>query len=213
MRKSTRLVRNILAVYDAATPEQLAEGASWYPSMNRLMREHAATSTLTVEQVAGIYSATSPNTTFAHNLALATRAIADFNAGNVWHVWYCEDNCARTAAGLTCLGHGTGYGCTGKVVAKVSAIMRGHNPDAVLSSTARMKLRCFAANLAGDYNVVTVDRWAYRVAYALTTGGKAPQGAEYRLIADAYVQAAKQRNVNPATMQAVTWCVARGKGD
>lgn len=208
-------VANILAVYDAASDQALIDGRTWYRSMYRIMREHAATSTLTVAQVAAIYAATSINITWARNMELAARAIADFADGIMWTVRPCTSDkpCKRVKRGLTCLGHGTGYGTIGTVVRKVGAIMRGANIDATLSSGSNYKLANFAANLAGDYSRVTVDRWAYRIATGDNEGVTVPTGKLYIELAAAYVEAAKLRNVNPATMQAATWCAIRGKGN
>ncbi len=77
---------------------------------------------------------------------------------------------------------------------------------------ANMKLVNFRRNLSGDYQSVTVDRWAHFVA----TWGElktVPTGKTYLAIAQAFIQAATMRGVEPSTMQAVTWVVARGTGE
>lgn len=65
----------------------------------------------------------------------------------------------------------------------------------------------FARNISGDREAVTVDVWAARVANLDDTllGRK---GA-YDAVAHAYRLAAHRRGVDPATMQATTWIVAR----
>jgi len=176
-------VTSILHYYDAATDAERADGADWYPAMHRLMREHSTVSGMTVRQCAAIYAATSINTPWARNLELAARAIAD--------------------GGLT-------SGTLGMVVRKVNAIVAGADIDSTLTADPNnRKIVNFTRNLSGDYESVTVDRWAHRVA---TMGARSdvPTGKLYEAIADAFRTAATMRGVSPATMQAVTWVVARG---
>lgn len=179
-------VANILATFDVATPEQVRDGAEWYPAMARIMREHATVTGLSVAQCAGVYAATSINTSWSINLTLAARALADgsLNGGTLTMV--CD---------------------------KVNAIIGGSDIDTTLTSDdKRMKLRNFWRNLSGDMTRVTVDRWARRIATGDMSSKSVPQGEEYLRIAAAYSIAASRRNVDPATMQAVTWCVVRGDG-
>lgn len=65
----------------------------------------------------------------------------------------------------------------------------------------------FARNIYGDREAVTVDVWAARVA-DLDESLLSRKGA-YEAVAHAYRLAARRRGVDPATMQATTWIVAR----
>lgn len=65
----------------------------------------------------------------------------------------------------------------------------------------------FARNIAGDRESVTVDVWACRVA-DLDEDLLGRKGA-YDAVEHAYRLAARRRGVDPATMQATTWIVAR----
>ena len=65
----------------------------------------------------------------------------------------------------------------------------------------------FARNIAGDRESVTVDVWAARVA-DLDEDLLGRKGA-YDAVEHAYRLAARRRGVDPATMQATTWIVAR----
>lgn len=69
------------------------------------------------------------------------------------------------------------------------------------------KTAAFARNIAGDREAVTVDVWAMRVA-SLDEDLLTRKGA-YDAVAHAYRLAARRRGVDPATMQATTWIVAR----
>jgi hypothetical protein len=66
----------------------------------------------------------------------------------------------------------------------------------------------FARNILGDVEAVTVDVWAARVA-GISERQLASAGV-YDLVEHAYRLAARRRGVNPSTMQATTWVVARG---
>lgn len=184
-------VRNILAVWNDRNEEQEKDGREWYPAMARIMREHAKVKRLSVNQVAGVYAATSINTGWSQNLTLAARA----------------------------LEHGRLDGGTlGMVCEKVNAILglatgAPLRIDAILSADAKsMKIKNFWRNLSGNYAAVTVDRWARRIATGDYASKSVPKGAEYLDIAAAYVEVARIVGETPATVQAVTWCVARGTG-
>ena len=66
----------------------------------------------------------------------------------------------------------------------------------------------FYRNIIGDTEAVTVDVWAARVAGVdeTTLGRK----GVYDAVEAAYQRAARARAVEPSTMQATTWIVARG---
>lgn len=69
------------------------------------------------------------------------------------------------------------------------------------------KTAAFARNITGDRESVTVDVWACRAA-SLDDELITRAGA-YVAVAHAYRLAARRRGVDPATMQATTWIVAR----
>jgi hypothetical protein len=79
--------------------------------------------------------------------------------------------------------------------------------DYPLESFGGPKTKAFAANIAGDREAVTVDVWACRVADLDET--LLSRAGAYDAIAHAYRLAARRRGVDPATMQATTWIVAR----
>lgn len=91
-------------------------------------------------------------------------------------------------------------GCIGANVDRAVAVLDGVPLNGP-------KTRAFAANIAGDREAVTVDVWAMRVA-DLDENLLSRKGA-YDAVADAYRAAARRRGVDPATMQATTWVVAR----
>ena len=76
------------------------------------------------------------------------------------------------------------------------------------------KVNAFARNIAGDWNEVTIDMWAFRAACGDLAIEKflARKGA-YETVAEAYRIAAKKFGIAPAQMQAIVWVAIRGRAD
>lgn len=66
---------NLRARYDAATPEDIAAGETWYPTVNRLARRWARKYHYPVRTVASVIAATSVRMPWKRNLALAEYAL------------------------------------------------------------------------------------------------------------------------------------------
>lgn len=198
---------NIRIYRELATDQQIIEGQRWYADMTANIVGHSANSSFSVDQVAGIFAACSINTPWTRNVELAMKAIAESGLVN---------------------------GTLKMVVSKVNNIIAGKDIAATLTSDKNnKKLVNFARNLAGDYESVTVDRWAQRVSTNFAdcefngeqpcarnkktgqltgTGhscGFVPKGEEYDNIANEYRQVASEFNESPAVTQAITWIVAR----
>lgn len=133
-----------------------------------------------------------------HNLSVEEVAgvIAALSPRTTW---------SRNVAGtIALLEHGGDearrFGCIGANVDRAEGVIQGVPLNGP-------KTRAFAANIAGDREAVTVDVWACRVA-DLDETLLSRKGA-YDAVAHAYRLAARRRGVDPATMQATTWVVAR----
>lgn len=213
-------VANIRAARASASAEFVRDGNAWYPGMAAIMNAHADATGLTVAQCAAIYAANSINTPWQRNIALASGALSDY------------------AAGIAPFANG---GTLGMIIRKCHAVIAATDDSAldnILSADKRnYKVKNFRRNLAGDYDAVTVDRWAVRVATnwadcefrgsapcardkksgRLTGHGHGcayvPVGAEYLAMADAYRTVAAEFGETPAATQAITWCVVRGTGE
>lgn len=114
---------------------------------------------------------------------------------------------ARNVAGaVALLGEGPTaarrLGCIGRNVETAQRAKREG-----LAAINGPKTSAFARNIAGDRESVTVDVWACRVA-DLDENLLGRKGA-YDMVADAYRAAARRVGVDPATVQATTWIVAR----
>lgn len=94
---------------------------------------------------------------------------------------------------------------TGAIGSNIDRATRAkrNGPDALNGP----KTQRFAANILGDREAVTVDVWAARVAGV--TERELTRVGVYDALEHAYRLAARRRGVDPATMQAVTWIVAR----
>lgn len=110
---------------------------------------------------------------------------------------------SRNVAGAVALYEtGQAPGCIGRNVETAErAMVEGYG------AINGPKTSRFARNIAGDRESVTVDVWAARVARIdenlLTRKGV------YDAVEAAYQRAARRVGLDPATMQATTWIVAR----
>lgn len=173
--------KRIVDVYRSADPETLAAGRAWYPQARRYARELAATYGTTEHRAAGVLAALSPRCVWAHNRTQAAAVLERWSTG------------AETPPAV-----GLGLGR-----ARAWSIAHGSRPLDVLGGP---KVRAFYRNLTGDLNAVTVDVWAMRVLGI----GHNPTPREYPAAVDAYRAAARIIGEEPATVQAVAWCVVRG---
>jgi len=139
--------------------------------------------------------------------SLATREVPLENVAAVIAALSPRTSWARNVAGATALlksgpQAARDLGCIGRNVETARAARRDG-----LAAINGPKTSAFARNIMGDREAVTVDVWAMRVA-DLDENLLGRKGA-YDMVADAYRAAARRRGVDPATMQATTWIVAR----
>lgn len=179
---STRAtVDRIVRTFDRATASDIEAGASWYADAGLLAAELAPfTHAGTVEHAAAVIAALSPRTTWTRNVAGATALLVD----------------GKRLPGIIGRNFRTACEATRDGVAALNG----------------PKTRRFAANIAGDRDAVTVDVWAARVAFGSRIAE--PESAlsrvgVYDAVEHAYRLAAARRGVDPTTMQATTWIVAR----
>jgi hypothetical protein len=173
------IIRRILATFDRATVSDLESGARWYDEAGSLAASLAVHVDGSIERAASVISALSPRTSWDRNVAGATALLVSG---------------PKAARDLGCIGANVERARASRDLGFAGL---GNGP----------KTNAFARNIAGDRESVTVDVWACRVADLDETllGRK---GA-YDMVADAYRAAARRRGVDPATMQATTWIVAR----
>lgn len=176
---------NIVAAFNAATADDLAQGLEWY-GLAREIADGLTTGTgLTTNQVAGVIAALSPMASWRSNIVNARRLIDHWNRGHSYPT--------------------SGFGLQ-RNVAKAWAILNGALPLETLNGP---KVRAFYSNIVGDPDAVTVDRWAARIARNDATDPGLVTAREYREIAAAFVEAAARCDVSPRDLQAATWVYFR----
>lgn len=171
----------IVATYQRATAADRESGRDWYGDGESIIEDLASRSGLSREHVAAVVSHLSPRTTWTRNVYGATMLVT-------------------TGTAPTCIG------------ANVDRARKALASDAPLETFGGPKTRRFARNLLGDRTVVTVDVWAARVAFGTSVAD--PERAlslvgVYDAIEHAYQVAARRLGVDPVTVQATTWIVAR----
>lgn len=175
-------VRRILRRFDAATPADLEAGARWYDAAGEL-----ATELTTLAPFDADLSVTREH---------AATVIAHLSPRTDW---------ARNVSGAVALvTTGVAPGCIGDNVDRAYGGLVSGDPLGTLNGP---KTQRFAANILGDREAVTVDVWALRVVGLDDTHVR--RVGVYDAVEHAYRLAARRRGMDPSTMQASTWIVAR----
>lgn len=180
---------NILAAWREATAEDLAQGLEWYNIAAELAASLATDSRYTERQCAGVIAALSPMMSWPANVTAARKLIEHHTASAlVGHPHH----------GAPASGFGLGLN-----VVKAWRILNGADPADVLTSP---KVGAFFANIMGDPDAVTVDRWAMRVALGDPNHPGTVRGKrQYADVANAYRDAASTAGVTAREIQAAVW--------
>lgn len=186
---------SILAVFFSATQVERLEGQEWYSLANDFACDLANRFDLTVDTVAGIIAALSPNNRWDRNLIDAEALIKVYALGG-------DPNSIKVS---------TFNGNKDKAI----AILNGGHPGDVLGG---LKVRAFYDCILGVDDAVCVDGHAY----AIWLGQRVPTTKTpkitprlYEVIANDYRLATVQINritglaLTPAQVQAVTWVAWR----
>lgn len=184
--ESTRKVADrIVKMWNRATDADKEAGARWYAEGEAFIDELTVRSGKTRDQVAAVVAHLSPRTTWQRNLLGAQSLLLTDQAP----------------------------GCIGANVDRARKALAADQPLGTLNGP---KTSRFARNLLGDREAVTVDVWAARVALGARDDAELLLGrvGVYEAIEHAYRVAARRVGVDPVTMQATTWIVARnGRAD
>lgn len=182
-------VARILRVWAAATDTDRESGARWYrEDSETVLGALVAAGAPTREAAAAVVAHLSPRTTWARNVAGALALVSE-----------------GEAAALA-------LGCMSASVTRAVSALAAPGPDEALHTLKGPKTSRFARNLLGDSEAVTVDVWAARVAMGacVTDPEKVlARTGVYNACEAAYREAARAVGVDPTTMQATTWVVAR----
>lgn len=177
---SRTVVDRIARVWGRATASDVESGARWYADGEMFVNDLARQTGHTRETVAAVVAHLSPRTRWSRNLYGATMLLT-------------------TDSAPTCL------------TANVRRARVALASSAPLGTLNGPKTRRFAANLLGDRDAVTVDVWAARVALGERddTDNVMSRVGIYDALENSYRLAARRFGVDPTTVQATTWIVAR----
>lgn len=180
-------IENLRRIFNDATEDDLEAGIGWYATAHSLAQDIAYRCDMTVDQVAGVIAALSPQNRWPSNLIDAAAYCEAANTGN-----------PKPSARTFLLNQERAW-----VIANGTADWRE-----VLKGP---KVRAFAANISGNLEPVTVDLWATRAATGDPKAGSPKNEKQRQAIQSAYAVLADETGLLPAQFQAVIWCVIRGK--
>ena len=175
---------NILRMYLSATEEQRLAGETWYQTARDEAKRLAGLYDVSYRCAAGVIGVLSPRQRWEQNKLDAANILRAATSGS-----RIKPKCAAY----------------GRNRDKAWRIAKGESPAKVLGGP---KVNAFYRNICGDYNGVTVDVWAARVAepYNRSFAGRQK---DYDAIADAYTNVAMEVGSFPAFVQAVCWVTIR----
>ncbi len=181
---------NVLKWAEAATDEQVIAGLDWYDDVREFVYRLSAEYHIPAADVAGAFAALSPRITVDMNYRATTAIVKSVCRG-------------ETPAGTTIPGVFSNVLKAGLII---------YSGWASVSWDKAPKTWAFFQNIVDPHSAdITIDIWAERVAYDnpkfQTTGG--PNGASYARVADVYLQAALELNIQPCKLQAITWIAMR----
>jgi hypothetical protein len=185
------MVKNILYIFSTASPDDMAEGMNWYANAHEECRRIADKYNIDFTTIVALVSVISPGLMWGGNITMPEKVIDLWERGVPVEDW-------------------EGFACWPTNLHKAVRILDGD-----LTAMNGLKVEAFFANIIGETEPVTIDRWAIRVALddPHLNGGKiAPSGKQvYNAISDAYREVGRIVYQEAMDVQAVTWCVLRNK--
>lgn len=175
--KLETLAARIIRVYNRATEAERDAGANWYAHAHHVALSLSDISGVGLHAAAAVISHLSPRTSWRRNVEGATALLAR----------------SERSTGIIGRNYNNAVDCVDHP-----------NP---LDTFSGKKTQRFFVNITGNWDVVTVDVWAARVAGV--TEKQLQRVGVYEAVEAAYRRAARIKGVEPAVMQATTWIVAR----
>ena len=170
---------NIVAWLKLAELEDIRAGREWYFDGQAIVRAISAETELSPAIVAAVVACLSPGVDWLHNVADAHAFCRAWAGGRNTEPSACGYPANRTQAWR---------------------ILEQGDPS-LLTGPKRV---AFAANLLGELEHVTVDRWAIRAATGFARDRVAGP-AQYKVVTDAYSRVAHANGFAPAVLQAIIW--------
>lgn len=210
MRKATGRahsgqVRNILEVWDGATPEQRTAGAEWYRDAHGYAADMAHDAKLPVSVVAGVIAALSPGNRWERNLGDAKAVIASWAMGKsrvhpACSTWPSNVRKAKRILDLD-----------GNPDTPITSILNGPKVTAFFWQILLPNRSARWWEEALGYVPVTIDGHAVNIARAdrRPLSDVSVNLSQYRNLVASYVLASRKVGVAPSVLQATTWVAWR----
>ena len=183
-------VKNILKVYNRATPEDIANGLEWYDRAKRHAKAISTKYFIHTHTVIGVMAALSPNNRWERNVKDTER---------MCQAWINGEDLTDFKVS-----------CYNTMKAKAWSILEDDLTDDtdILTRLNGQKIRSFYSNIRG-LDEVTIDGHALNIALGirqgLTTDKTNMSKKVYRERQEDYVKAAKRVKIKPHELQAITW--------
>ena len=172
--------RNIRHVFSLALASEISAGLTWYPRAHAIICDWAETFERSIANVACVTAALSPQVEWKRNLVI----VADILSGNPPSISGSIPSFVRIA----------------------ERIRDDRATDTASYFKVGCKVRSFAVNLAGSYDTVTVDTHGAQIAAGSPLANlRVDRWALYEPVASAYVDVARELQLEPAHLQAITW--------
>lgn len=189
-------VKNIKAMFAASTQTQIDAGMAWYQNARDQAQAIAVKHEIAVYIVVAVIAALSPNNKWERNVQNADDLIGGFIAGDA----------------METIKVSTYH----KMKQKAWSILQEQtlNPDYDMAKTMLngQKITSFFMDIMGEFNV-TIDGHARNIAYnervGLTDDRTNIGVREYRALQAAYYDAARDLDLMPYQLQAITWTTWR----
>ena len=173
------LTNNLVELYAERSELDTSLGTAWYPAAHRIVCEWADHYSFSIATVACVIAALSPQVEWSRNLIVAD----DLLAGRYPSIG----------------------GILGKNIEKAKDVIARRASNLLTIFPQGPKVNSFAANLAGDFNLVTVDAHAMQAALADVQATYTLKWAPYAVFARCYQNAAAIVGIEPAVFQAIIW--------
>lgn len=189
-----KCVNNILSFLELFSFSEHSEGLIWYINANEYCRELAARYNVSLQQVAGIIAAFSPQCSWSENKRFALSFLINSDRQIKSKVQY------------------------DKALKILSLTSEKDIYNALALSGKAYKTKAFFLNILNPQllTTVTIDRHAIGVClqktdktYALGDEYGNLTFAQYMFFKECYIEAAKQCDIMPQHLQAITWLVYR----
>lgn len=174
------MVANISHVYSLSTASERTDGKLWYPRAHAIVVDWADFYGRSIANVACIIAALSPQVEWTRNLIVAEDVLR---------------------------GIPPSIGGTIQRFLRIAERIRDERAsDTVDYFKNGCKVRSFAVNLAGNFDVVTVDTHAAQIAAGSPLSDlRVGTWRTYTPVVNAYETAADRHRLQPAELQAITW--------